>query len=558
MDWFHTNNSPIITWPMRSRPQSYSQADSAGICYEYAIALCNRTDKHPWVNVPHMADSIYITRMAELWRDSLNPSLHVYLEYSNETWNWQFQQAQWNIQNTTWLPAHWPLNAMYDPSENFAYNSGKHSAQVFRIWRRVWAADSLRVVRVLGTQAVWPQAVSIGNVEGCGRQYDYLSPTWYFGLSTTQSANFGAGTTAQQVIDTCRHNFFVNSLAAMKMHYVIADTTGGKGVIHYEGGQHISAYGNASHPALQAFYDAQTHPDMYDLYDDVLDSIRDWGSELAMAFVLGGQNSQYGSWGHIGSVDSTPSMLYSPKYMALLDNILPLPQPDLGPDTAFCDGQSVQLDAGAGFAAWMWNDGSTGQSWVASQTGTYSVEVTDGWGCVGRDTVMVTSNPLPVPSFGYTLLGMTVDFLSTTPNILHWQYDFGDGTTDTTANPSHTYMVPGWYQVCLQVTDANGCGAAFCDSVLVNPTAQTKPEGVEWQIWPNPTSQRVRWQVPPTWLGSGGEIQIWDGLGSVVFRTTAHSAAGQLSFAGLAEGHYWVRITNENGQSIAKPVLYLH
>ena len=27
----------------------------------------------------------------------LNSGLNVYLEYSNEVWNWQFQQANWNL-----------------------------------------------------------------------------------------------------------------------------------------------------------------------------------------------------------------------------------------------------------------------------------------------------------------------------------------------------------------------------------------------------------------------------------------------------------------------------
>jgi len=249
MDWFHTNNSPVMTWDMRSTPTSYSQADSAGVCYEYAIALCNQTQKHAWVTVPHLADSIYITRMAEMWRDSLDAGLDVWLEYSNETWNWQFAQAQWIIQQTGAYPAHWPLNTEYDPNHNFAWNSGIKSKRIFRIWRNVWGADSLRVKRVLGTQAAWPQAVAYGNIEGADYQYDYLCPTWYFGISPTEANAFDSTTTALQVIDSCRKGFFEDLLPNFKLHYQIVDSFGGK-VAHYEGGQHISAYGNWGAPAL--------------------------------------------------------------------------------------------------------------------------------------------------------------------------------------------------------------------------------------------------------------------------------------------------------------------
>lgn len=392
MDWFHTNNSPLISWDMRSTPNSYSQADSAGVCYEYAIELCNRTEKHPWVNVPHLADSAFIAEMARMWHNQLSPDLDIYVEYSNETWNWQFLQAQWIIQNTTWPPAHWPLNTEYNPNQNFSWNSGLKSRRVFRIWRREWGPDSLRVKRVLGTQAAWPQATAYGNIEGANYQYDILSPTWYFGLSTGQSASLDSSTTAQQVIDTCRNNFFAHLKDNLKLHYQIVDSFGGE-VAHYEGGQHISAYGNNSHPALQAFYDAQVHPDMYNLYDEVLDSLRGWGSTLSMAFVLGGGNSQYGSWGHISSVDSTPSLSNSPKYIALLDNILSQPDAGLPSDTTICNGDQLVLAANPGFDSYNWSTGDFISSITTTNAGNYTVTITDEFGCSSSDSTLVIVDP---------------------------------------------------------------------------------------------------------------------------------------------------------------------
>lgn len=552
MDWFHTNNSPIITWAMRSTPQSYRQADSAGIAYEYAITLCNRTGKHAWVNVPHMADSAYIAQMAQLWHDSLDPSLDVYLEYSNEVWNWQFQQAQWNIQNTQWLPAYWPLNTMYDPGHNFGWNSGRHSAQVFRIWRREWGADSLRVQRVLGTQAVWPEAVSIGNVEGCGRQYDYLSPTWYFGISTNQSAAFGPNTTPQQVIDTCRQNFFGPNLAKHKMHYTIVDTTGGKGVVYYEGGQHISAYGNANHPALQAFYDAQIHPDMYALYDDVLDTIRSWGAELAMAFTLGGRNSQYGSWGHIMSVDSTPTMANAPKYIALLDNLLVPPSPDLGVDTAFCEGGTALLDASGSTGTYLWNTGSTSATLVASQSGNYSVAVTDSFQCIGRDTIAITVMPLPLVSFGVSTNLLQANFTDMSTGAIAWLWDFGDGNTSALQHPSHNYAQAGSYWVCLTATDAFGCSATSCDTVNVLATGITVADDAQMSLWPNPVGEVVH-------LSAGGlkvselDVNVYDASGRNIGLDWHRDVVVNVMDAAtqrLRAGMYCVRVTDKSTGTI--------
>ena len=50
-----------------------------------------------WVNVPLMVDDDYITKFATLLKEQLDPSLVVYVEYSNEIWNYGFSQFSWNL-----------------------------------------------------------------------------------------------------------------------------------------------------------------------------------------------------------------------------------------------------------------------------------------------------------------------------------------------------------------------------------------------------------------------------------------------------------------------------
>ncbi|MDB4656103.1 T9SS type A sorting domain-containing protein [Flavobacteriales bacterium] len=61
--------------------------------------------------------------------------------------------------------------------------------------------------------------------------------------------------------------------------------------------------------------------------------------------------------------------------------------------TTFCDGGFVVLDASGG-GTYQWNTGSQSSSINVSQSGTYSVIVTDN-GCTGQTSQLVTVNPLP-------------------------------------------------------------------------------------------------------------------------------------------------------------------
>lgn len=67
--------------------------DPGGVALEYIISLCNELDAAPWINVPHLADDDYVTKLATMLRDKLRPDVKVYVEHSNEAWNAAFPQV---------------------------------------------------------------------------------------------------------------------------------------------------------------------------------------------------------------------------------------------------------------------------------------------------------------------------------------------------------------------------------------------------------------------------------------------------------------------------------
>lgn len=81
--------------------------------------------------------------------------------------------------------------------------------------------------------------------------------------------------------------------------------------------------------------------------------------------------------------------------------VIPVPEPDLGPDTMVCDngGNYAIFDAGAGYNSYLWNTNATTQTISANVTGYYSVTVTNG-NCSGVDSVYLTMTPAPIANAG--------------------------------------------------------------------------------------------------------------------------------------------------------------
>ncbi len=85
---------------------------------------------------------------------------------------------------------------------------------------------------------------------------------------------------------------------------------------------------------------------------------------------------------------------------------------------------------------------------------------------IGADEFIPDPTPL-VAAYSEMVTSLMVDFTDlTSGNVNTWYWDFGDGDTSTTQNPSKTYVTDGIYTVCLVVGD--GCKQdTLCKSISV-------------------------------------------------------------------------------------------
>ena len=82
-----------------------------------------------------------------------------------------------------------------------------------------------------------------------------------------------------------------------------------------------------------------------------------------------------------------------------------------------------------------------------------------------------------------------------TNNPTSWQWDFGDGTSSTVQNPSHTYTENGTFDVCLTVTNPAGSNTT-CQTVDVTVTSiDVLKKEYGFQLFPNPAGDQLqlRW-----------------------------------------------------------------
>ena len=200
---------------------------------------------------------------------------------------------------------------------------------------------------------------------------------------------------------------------------------------------------------------------------------------------------------------------------------------DLGPDIQLCSLSTLKLNAGAGFASYLWNDGSVDSVLTAYNTGTYFVRAKDYCGNTYSDTIVISQGPVIPFDLGPDLVKCNTDTLTITAPGGFSSYTWAANYNISSVGGATVKVWPSvdtTYTVVAQV--ANGC--------TVIDTVRVKVD-----------------QSPDIHIGN--DTSFCEG-GSVVLKAPAgfngykwQDGSSGNSFTAFQQGLYWLSATALNG-----------
>ena len=196
------------------------------------------------------------------------------------------------------------------------------------------------------------------------------------------------------------------------------------------------------------------------------------------------------------------------------------PHPELGPTVTSCVGEYPILDAGPGYAGYLWNTGGTSRIIAVTIPGTYSVSVSDGT-CSGSDDVEVVFLEPPVVELGLPFTACEGEVtLDAGPGFDLYIWSTGATTQTIPVDASAEYLV----------SVSNMCGSDS-DGIIVTLIDQPDVDLGSDIIIPADTS-----------------ILLSAGAGQLSYLWSTGATGNQILLSGLADGvySYWVEVTGHN------------
>lgn len=294
---------PTLEWSERTPRDKPIQVGEAGGSIEYLVELANIADKDLWLNIPHLASEDYVRGLATYLKNNLEPERKVYLEFSNEVWNFgSFYQGEAIKQEALALVA--AGNTLLDDPAGNEYEYArrltiKKIADISLIFRQIFgeAAMMTRVRPIYADQVAW-YAQLAGALDWLYKSYPEAPDYYLYGVAGAPYYGAG-GTTVDNIMAGLPAH--INSRLGAELnagdtryayYYTIAQAYG-LANLAYEGGIDLGQGTSNLANKIAVSYDAR-------LTDVTAGYLRQWfacGGDEFVYFGLSSTFNQYGQWG---------------------------------------------------------------------------------------------------------------------------------------------------------------------------------------------------------------------------------------------------------------------
>lgn len=219
---------------------------------------------------------------------------------------------------------------------------------------------------------------------------------------------------------------------------------------------------------------------------------------------------------------------------------------NVGPDTVICPGYPIALSANYASAQYAWSNGGVFETVTVSDTGWYSVTVTNSAGCVGNGSVFLSLAPPPAPELGPEIVLCDGEGVTLDPATDGW--DFLWSTGESTATIDVTTAGTYWIEI-------EQCGFGYDTVTVVVDTCVgiDEPARSQVQLYPVPAHDRVS----IAGAEEAANVRLLSASGQLVgqWRWAANPALRELRIGERAAGIYWLSIQTATATSVHRLVV---
>ncbi|AWH86751.1 hypothetical protein HYN59_17270 [Flavobacterium album] len=213
-------------------------------------------------------------------------------------------------------------------------------------------------------------------------------------------------------------------------------------------------------------------------------------------------------------------------------------------EVILCADTTETLDAGSGFDSYSWDTDpvQTTRSITIDEPGTYTVALTNAFGCEGSRTFTVSpSGRATDATFEINDLAGNNNSITVTP-VGTGVYEYSLDGANYQDSPVFEQLTAGEYTVYIR--DANGCGPVYSEKVFV----------LDYPAFFTPNGDGINdvWRISYSYHRPGIFVTIFDRYGKIItgFKGYEQGWDGTYNGRPLPSTDYWFLIDLENGRKV--------